>query len=48
VRQGTAAAYVAVLLPRGAQSGFDMQSVVRGYAERLRADTLYIPTPSVP
>jgi hypothetical protein len=48
VRQGTAAAYIAVLLPRGAQSGFDLQSVMRGYAERLRVNTLYIPTPSAP
>jgi hypothetical protein len=48
LRQGRAGAYIAVLLPRGAQSGFDLQSVVRGYAERLRADTLHIPTPSAP
>ncbi|MCX6070702.1 MAG: hypothetical protein NTU91_07565 [Chloroflexi bacterium] len=48
LRQGSAAAYIAVLLPRGAQPGFDLQSVVRGYAERLRAEALGIPTPSVP
>ena len=48
LRQGSAAAYIAVLLPRGAQSGFDLQSVSRGYAERLRAEVLGIPTPSAP
>jgi len=48
LRQESAAAYIAVLVPRGAQSGFDLQSVVRGYAMRLRTDALNIPTPPSP
>jgi hypothetical protein len=50
LRQGSAAAYIAVLLPRGAQSGFDLQSVVRAYAQRLRVeiDAVGVPTPPAP
>ena len=38
VRQDVAAAYVAVLVPRGAQSGFDLDGVLRIYAQRLAAE----------
>ncbi len=38
VRQDVAAAYVAVLIPRGAQSGFDLDGVMRIYAQRLAAE----------
>jgi hypothetical protein len=37
LRQGPAAAYVAVLLPRGAQSGFDLQGLMRMSAMRVRS-----------
>lgn len=39
LRQGDVAAYIAVLVPRGAQSGFDLQGLVRAYAGRLRVST---------
>ena len=46
LQQGQAAAYMAVLLPRGAQLGFDLQGVVRAYAGRLRVDTIKLGPPS--
>jgi hypothetical protein len=36
LRQGSSAAYIALLLPRGAQAGFDLQDLVRAYSVRLR------------
>jgi hypothetical protein len=48
LRQGQTAAYVAVLLPRGTQPGFELQSVVRGYAERLRAEASAPALPPLP
>ena len=50
LRQGPAAAYIAVLVPRGAQSGFNLQDLVRPYSERLRVgiESAGAPTPPVP
>lgn len=50
LRQGPAAAYIAVLVPRGAQSGFNLQDLVRPYSERLRAgiESAGAPTPPAP
>lgn len=39
LRQGVAAAYVATLVPRYADSGFDLRGVMQIYAQRLEAET---------
>jgi hypothetical protein len=50
LRQGSAAAYLAVLVPRGTQSGFNLLDLVRPYAERLRlgVEAVGAPTPPAP
>ncbi len=50
LRQGSSAAYIALLVPRGAQPGFDLQDLVRAYSERLRAEleAPAAPTPPTP
>lgn len=48
LRQGSSAAYIAVLVPRGAQPGFNLQDVVRVYSERLRVRNESPDAPSPP
>jgi hypothetical protein len=38
VREGPVAAYLAVLVPRGASPGFEVEGIVRAYAQRLRTE----------
>ncbi len=50
LRQGSSAAYIALLVPRGAQPRFDLLDLVRAYSERLRAEVEApgAPTPPAP
>lgn len=49
LRQGPAAGYIAVLVPRGARSGFTLHDLAAQYAARLQATvTLDAPTPPLP
>lgn len=48
LRQGSGAAYVALLVPRGAQPRFELQDLARAYSERLRAGDEAPGAPSPP